>query len=195
MVKELTYNDLPEHVQQEMRQMISASPAMQEMRVAHRNFVRSNNYIQAINMAAKIKRVEDDIINKFLQKYQAERVQVNEYMKQMSKEDRDEMIMYSNCVPMLADLIEVCVVEMNKVLKRYDNSATIVHYDKLITAAKEAGDALKFMYEVTDYDFQCDFADGAENMEELFFNKARSLMKRNRSRSEYRESVRQKQNE
>lgn len=194
MEQQLTYNDLPQHVQQEMRQMINTSPAMQDMRAAHRMFVASGNYIQAINVAAKIKKVEDNIINQFLQKYQMERVQVNEYMSQMSDEDREEIIMYSNCVPMLADLIEVCVMEMNKIVQRYDSSTTIIQYDKLIAATREAGNALKFMYEITDYDYQKDFAYGAENMEKVFFNKARSLMKRNHNRAEYRESVRRKKN-
>lgn len=175
--------------------MISASPAIQDMRAAHRMFMASRNYIEAMNVAAKIKKVEDNIINQFLQKYQLERVQVNEYLKQMTDADREEMVMYSNCVPMLADLMEVCVMEMNKILQRYDSTATIIHYDKLIAATKEAGDALKFMYEITDYDFQCDFADGAESMEKVFFNKARSLMKRNRIRAERREELKAKQHE
>jgi hypothetical protein len=107
----------------------------------------------------------------------------------MSEEDKHFLNISSNALRMLADLVEVFIMDANTVMHRYGLN-NIKEYDKLSATLKESR-ALVRMFDTLTNDEKVSslFGDCSDNLYKLVFNKASSFVNKVKK---YEESVNKK---
>ena len=102
----------------------------------------------------------------------------------MSEEDREKMNIYTNAIIFLCDIIETLSIESDEILKKYHPDYNLEMFNKISQVGKEAKSHVKFMSDNTDMIYQISFADEADDISELLFNKVKSFIRKLRKKSE-----------
>lgn len=184
MKNQLTINDLPPDVVGQMKQAIRKDSAIQALQKKRNNALRSNNYIEASKLSKLIDDVETRTINQYLSEYKGQAKRMDILMTDMSKEDRESMNVYTNAIIFLCDIIETLSIESDDILKKYHPDYNLEMFNKISQIGKEAKSHIKFMSDNTDMVYQISFADEADDISELLFNKVKSFIRKLRRKNE-----------
>ncbi|EGN00242.1 hypothetical protein HMPREF1017_00768 [Bacteroides ovatus 3_8_47FAA] len=184
MKTQLTINDLPPDVVGQMKQAIRKDSAIQALQKKRNNALRSNNYIEASKLSKLIDDVETRTINQYLSEYKGQAKRMDILMTDMSKEDRESMNVYTNAIIFLCDIIETLSIESDDILKKYHPDYNLEMFNKISQIGKEAKSHIKFMSDNTDMVYQISFADEADDISELLFNKVKSFIRKLRRKNE-----------
>lgn len=184
METQLTINDLPRLVVGQMKQAIRKDSAIQALQKKRNNALRSSNYIEASRLSKLIEDVEIHTINQYLSEYEGQTERMDSLMTDMSEEDREKMNIYTNAIIFLCDIIETLSIESDEILKKYHPDYNLEMFNKISQVGKEAKSHVKFMSDNTDMIYQISFADEADDISELLFNKVKSFIRKLRKKSE-----------
>lgn len=183
MENKLTINDLPCEVVDEMRRMINEDKQMVALKQKKNELIKGRRFIESMKLSQMMKDIENRVINQYLSEYEGQAERMDSLIKDMTEEDREDMNTYTNSIISLADMMETFVMEINQLLKKYHPDYRLEMFDKLTQLGKEAKGQVKFMSEATDMNFQCVFADNADNLTMLVLNKVRSFNKKLHNKS------------
>lgn len=184
MKTQLTINDLPPDVVGQMKQAIRKDSAIQALQKKRNNALRSNNYIEASKLSKLIDDVETRTINQYLSENKGQAKRMDILMTDMSEEDRESMNVYTNAIIFLCDIIETLSIESDDILKKYHPDYNLEMFNKISQIGKEAKSHIKFMSDNTDMVYQISFADEADDISELLFNKVKSFIRKLRRKNE-----------
>lgn len=178
MKKELTINDLPADVVERMRGIINADSRMVELRRKHAFLLREHCYMEAVGLKQKIEGIERKVINDYLAEYKGQAESMDNLMREMSDEDRDEISVLTNCVIFLCDMVETFTMDCDAILKKYHPDYRIEMFDKIAECGKAAKEQVEFMSRNTGLAYQTAFAGDADKITEMVRNKARSFVRK-----------------
>lgn len=178
MNERLTINDLPTQVVDEMRRMINEDKQMVALKQKHNTLIKQRRFMESMKFAQMMKDIETRVINQYLAEYEGQSERMDTLFKDMSDEDKEKMTTCTNAIIFLSDMLESFTMDANQILKKYHPDYRIEMFDKLAQLGNEAKEQVKFMSKYTDMDFQCVFADNADNLTTLVFNKVRSFNKK-----------------
>lgn len=178
MKKELTVDDLPADVVEKMRKMINEDPRMVELRRKHAFLLRGHCYMEAQKLKQMIDGIETKVINEYLAEYKGQAESMENLMRDMTEEDRDEINVLTNCVIFLCDMVETFTMDCNEILKKYHPDYRIEMFDRITECGKAAREQVEFMSRNTGMGYQTAFAGDADKITELVRNKARSFVRK-----------------
>lgn len=178
----LTINDLPPDVANQMKQAIRRDKFMQTLQNKRSNAIRAHNYVEVSRFSRLIEEVETRTINQYLSQYKEQAERMDNLMTDMSQEDRENMNIYTNSIIFLCDIIETLSIESDEILKKYHPDYNLEMFNKISQVGKEAKAHVKFMSDNTDMVYQISFADGADDISELLFNKVKSFIRKLRKK-------------
>lgn len=178
MRKELTVDDLPADVVEKMREMINGDSRMEELRRKRAFLLREHCYMEAQKLKQMIDGIEIKVINGFLAEYKGQAESMENLMRDMTEEDRDEINVLTNCVIFLCDMVETFTMDCDAVLRKYHPDYRIEMFDRIAECGKAAREQVEFMSRNTGMAYQTVFADDADKITELVRNKARSLVRK-----------------
>lgn len=175
---QLTINDLPADVVEQMKKGIREEPQMQVLLQKKSQALKDYNYVEVSRLAKLIKEVETRVINNYLVNYKGQSERMNTLMADMSDEDRENMNIYTNAIIFLCDMIEILSSDSDQILKKYHPDYNIEMFNKIIQVGEEAKNHIKFMSENTDMIYQISFANGADDISELLMNKVKAFIRK-----------------
>lgn len=181
---QLTINDLPADVVEQMKKGIREEPQMQVLLQKKSHALKDYNYVEVSRLAKLIKEVETRVINNYLANYKGQSERMNTLMADMSDEDRENMNIYTNAIIFLCDMIEILSSDSDQILKKYHPDYNIEMFNKIIQVGEEAKNHIKFMSENTDMIYQISFANGADDISELLMNKVKAFIRKLRCKTE-----------
>lgn len=181
---QLTINDLPADVVEQMKKGIREEPQMQVLLQKKSQALKDYNYVEVSCLAKLIKEVETRVINNYLANYKGQSERMDTLMADMSDEDRENMNIYTNAIIFLCDMIEILSSDSDQILKKYHPDYNIEMFNKIIQVGEEAKRHIKFMSENTDMIYQVTFANGADDISELLMNKVKAFIRKLRSKTE-----------
>lgn len=181
---QLTINDLPADVVEQMKKGIREEPQMQVLLQKKSQALKDYNYVEVSRLAKLIKEVETRVINNYLANYKGQSERMDTLMADMSDEDRENMNIYTNAIIFLCDMIEILSSDSDQILKKYHPDYNIEMFNKIIQVGEEAKNHIKFMSENTDMIYQVSFANGADDISELLMNKVKAFIRKLRSKTE-----------
>lgn len=184
MRKQLSANDLPINVVDEIKQSIRKDKSIQKLQNKKSQALITHNYVEATKISNQIKDIETRVINQYLSDYEGQTERMDNLMKCMSKEDRENMNIYTNSIIFLCDIIDTLSLESDQLLKKYHPDYNLEMFNKISQIGKEAKQHIKFMSENTDMVYQVSFADRADDISELLMNKVKSFIRRFRKKNE-----------
>lgn len=167
-----------------MKRMINEDKQMVTLRQKKNALIKAHRFLEATRLTRMMQDIEKRVINEYLSEYKGQAERMDNLMGEMSEEDKEEINTYTNSIIFLADMMETFVMETNQLLKKYHPDYRLEMFDKLTQLGKEAKGQVKFMSEATDMNFQCVFADNADNLTMLVLNKVRSFNKKLRTKKE-----------
>lgn len=181
---QLTINDLPADVVEQMKKGIREEPQMQVLLQKKSQALKDYNYVEVSCLAKLIKEVETRVINNYLANYKGQSERMDTLMADMSDEDRENMNIYTNAIIFLCDMIEILSSDSDQILKKYHPDYNLEMFNKIIQVGEEAKRHIKFMSENTDMIYQVTFANGADDISELLMNKVKAFIRKLRSKTE-----------
>lgn len=181
---QLTINDLPADVVEQMKKGIREEPQMQVLLQKKSQALKDYNYVEVSCLAKLIKEVETRVINNYLANYKGQSERMDTLMADMSDEDRENINIYTNAIIFLCDMIEILSSDSDQILKKYHPDYNIEMFNKIIQVGEEAKRHIKFMSENTDMIYQVTFANGADDISELLMNKVKAFIRKLRSKTE-----------
>lgn len=181
---QLTINDLPADVVEQMKKGIREEPQMQVLLQKKSQALKDYNYVEVSRLAKLIKEVETRVINNYLASYKGQSERMDTLMADMSDEDRENMNIYTNAIIFLCDMIEILSSDSDQILKKYHPDYNIEMFNKIIQVGEEAKNHIKFMSENTDMIYQVTFANGADDISELLMNKVKAFIRKLRYKTE-----------
>lgn len=181
---QLTINDLPDDVVEQMKKGIREEPQMQVLLQKKSQALKDYNYVEVSRLAKLIKEVETRVINNYLANYKGQSERMDTLMADMSDEDRENMNIYTNAIIFLCDMIEILSSDSDQILKKYHPDYNIEMFNKIIQVGEEAKNHIKFMSENTNMIYQVSFANGADDISELLMNKVKAFIRKLRYKTE-----------
>lgn len=118
MRNKLTVNDLPADVVERMKKMINEDRQMLKLRERRASFLRSRRYMEAMKLKQMMDGIEKRVINQYLSEYEGMSESMDNFMREMSEEDREEINVLTNSIIMLCDMVETFTMDCNEILKK-----------------------------------------------------------------------------
>lgn len=145
MRNKLTVNDLPADVVERMKKIINEDRQMLKLRERHAPFLRSHRYMEAMKLKQMMDGIEKRVINQYLSEYEGMSGSMDNFMREMSEEDREEINVLTNSIIMLCDMVETFTMDCNEILKKYHPDYRIEMFDKVSECGKAAKAQVDFM--------------------------------------------------
>ena len=111
--------------------------------------------------------IEKRVKNQYLSEYEGMSGSMDNFMREMSEEDREEINVLTNSIIMLCDMVETFTMDCNEILKKYHPDYRIEMFDKVSECGKAAKAQVDFMSKSTDMVYQCAFAEDADKITEM----------------------------
>lgn len=178
MRNKLTVNDLSADVVERMKKMINEDRQMLKLRERHASFLRSHRYMEAMKLKQMMDGIEKRVINQCLSEYEGMSESMDNFMREMSEEDREEINVLTNSIIMLCDMVETFTMDCNGILKKYHPDYRIEMFDRVSECGKAAKAQVDFMSKSTDMVYQCAFAEDADKITEMVRNKAKAFIRK-----------------
>ena len=115
MRNKLTVNDLPADVVERIKKIINEDRQMLKLRERHASFHRSHRYMEAMKLKQMMDGIEKRVINQYLSEYEGMSESMDNFMREMSEEDREEINVLTNSIIMLCDMVETFTMDCNEI--------------------------------------------------------------------------------
>ena len=93
----------------------------------------------------------------------------------LPKDKLDEINIMSLAMYIACDMIESLALDINKELKKFDNSLRFEMFNPIIAVGKEAKENLRYLWKSTSVFETDDFGDQSDKMMEMLLNKAKKV--------------------
>lgn len=139
-------------------------------------YKKSGQWARAALEGKILKEMENAVWAEVAKQYIDRTQMTYDLIASMSEGDRHNMNILANAIVMLADVLDVLVMDTNSILKKYVSGRS-TEFDKLKTALSEAkGIVSYFDNKIADEKAASMFGDCSDNLYKLVFNKASSYV-------------------
>lgn len=153
---------------------IYASPDYRKLTEKYQKFRKSGDFAQMYVMAKKMKDYEIGVFEGIARRFVSKLKMTRDWVEAMPGEDRKNLSVLSYSVYMLADVLEMFIMELNELLKK-NTSCTVSGFDKLNEVAKEAKKIVLHFDSIMSDEKSCNlFSACSDDLYKLIFNKASS---------------------
>lgn len=145
---------------------------------------RSNNIAQSIIYAKKMKDYELGVFEGIARRYVDRQMMMQNWVSSMFEEDRKRMNTLSYGLFMMADVFELFIMDVNTIIKKYSGGKTKA-FDKLNEILNESRNVISsFDGWLTESKESKIFGSVSDNLYEMIYNKANSLVNKLRKYEE-----------
>lgn len=174
----MKFEELKLEDQREFLAAFAADPLVRKMEDEFNKYRQRGQYIQAMQMRAKIEDVKARVFDKFVARLDRTAERVNLYDTKMTPAQRETMNTLCVTLFMACDIIDSAVVDMKETIKAVDATMEFILFDDIKQVIEQARAKIQFMNSASDVAQNVIWGDTADNMYEMMQNKARSVIRK-----------------
>lgn len=164
--------------QREFLAAFGADPLVRKMEDEFNTYSKRGQYIQAMQMRAKIEDVKARVFDKFVARLDRTAERVNLYDTKITPAQRETLNALCVTLFMACDVIDSAVVDMKETIKAVDETLEFVMFDDIKQVIEQARAKIQFMNSASDVAQNVIWGDTADNMYVMMQNKARSVIRK-----------------
>lgn len=174
----MKFEELKLEDQREFLAAFAADPLVRKMEDKFNKYRQRGQYIQAMQMRAKIEDVKARVFDKFVARLDRTAERVNLYDTKMTPAQRETMNTLCVTLFMACDIIDSAVVDMKETIKAVDVTMEFIMFDDIKQVIEQARAKIQLMNSASDVAQNVIWGDTADNMYEMMQNKARSVIRK-----------------
>lgn len=174
----MKFEELKLEDQREFLAAFAADPLVRKMEDKFNKYRQRGQYIQAMQMRAKIEDVKARVFDKFVARLDRTAERVNLYDTKMTPAQRETMNTLCVTLFMACDIIDSAVVDMKETIKAVDAKMEFILFDDIKQVIEQARAKIQLMNSASDVAQNVIWGDTADNMYEMIQNKARSVIRK-----------------
>lgn len=178
MEEQLTIEQLPQALREKLNETIEKHPTVINLRKQIEQCLKKGDYVGMAQAMGKISEIQKLVETEYLKKNSVVVKRLETFKSEMSEDDQDRMSVNANMIIMLADILEMCCIEINEIVKKYQPEYRIEMFDDMERLAKSCYEQIRFMWKNTDDYYQSTFSYEADNVRMMIVNKVKSLLRK-----------------
>ena len=175
--KRLNINDIPSRLKSAMRERFEADPRIRLERVKAQDLCNRGNYPEALLINKKIEELFCQVVFSYMEEAEKNVEQINLNLSNLPPEDVHYVLTNIMTVFIVADIMDLAIFNANERLRKNDKELSLDMFDELKQAAKLAQDKMIYLCNTTNYVEHGNWDDIVDNLYEMMFNKAKSIMR------------------
>ena len=173
--------DIPDTMLSLIRERFETDERVRKLRILQDLHLRKGRYEQSFAIAGQIESLFADVVRMYIESADQQQVQFDTETMEMSRDDKDKMLQLLLVVFISCDIIESSIIDLNDTLHRTNKDVDITTFDDLSAALKMAKEKLKYLSKNSNYMDDLTWADGCDNMYRLMQNKAKAIIRKERT--------------
>lgn len=173
--------DIPDTMLSLIRERFETDERVRKLRILQDLHLRKGRYEQSFAIAGQIESLFADVVRMYIESADQQQVQFDTETMEMSRDDKDRMLQLLLVVFISCDIIESSIIDLNDTLHRTNKDVDITTFDDLSAALKMAKEKLKYLSKNSNYMEDLTWADGCDNMYRLMQNKAKAIIRKERT--------------
>lgn len=173
--------DIPDTMLSLIRERFETDERVRKLRILQDLHLRKGRYEQSFAIAGQIESLFADVVRMYIESADQQQVQFDTETMEMSRDDKDRMLQLLLVVFISCDIIESSIIDLNDTLHRTNKDVDITTFDDLSAALKMAKEKLKYLSKNSNYMDDLTWADGCDNMYRLMQNKAKAIIRKERT--------------
>lgn len=170
--------ELPDNILKEINAEFEAASEVRKLRIQMDMLMRSGQLEAALNIGKQVEDLRSHVILEYMRMAENNEVAFNGVVSQLGGKEQDETMTAVIMLFMCADIIDACVMDMDKLLETLDGGYRFTTFDDIRDLSTMAKRKLAYLRERAEWLNTEEWGDVTDNMYKVMFNKARSLMKK-----------------
>lgn len=170
--------ELPDDILKEINAEFEAAPQVRKLRIQMDMLMRSGQLEAALKVGKQIEDVRSHVILEYMRMGENNEVAFNGVVSQLGGKEQDDTMTAVIMLFMCADIIDACVMDMDKLLKTLDDEYRFTTFDDIRDLSTMAKRKLAYVRERANWLNTEVWGDVVDNMYKMMLNKARSLMRK-----------------
>ena len=168
--------NLPQELIEQTYKEIHSAPRYRKLKDIHSHCLKRRDFIQAMLVAKKMKDYEVSVFEGILRSHLAKKRVSESIVDSMSVEDREKMNILANSMLLMSDVLDAMLLDAKSIINKYTNGR-VTNFEKLNELLKETRSLVAY-FDKQLYDEKAITTFGAvsDNLYEMIFNKAKSLI-------------------
>lgn len=177
-MKHISPSEIPEQTVNAMRDRFEADPRIREMRARADRYARQGMLVQAACLGKQITELFDKVVASYIEEAEQKTAKVSLKSVGLPKEDSAEITRLAVAMVMAADIMDSCVMNIDEILHRTDESLFLESFDDLREMAKLARGKVAMLAKSTACLDTPYWGDVVDNMFEMMRRKAGSIVRK-----------------
>lgn len=173
--------DIPDTMLSLIRDRFETDEHVRKLRIQQDLHLRKGRYEQSFAIAEQIESLFADVVRMYIESADRQQIQFDTETMAMSRDDKDRMLQLLLVVFISCDIIESSIIDLNDTLHRTNKDIDITTFNDLSAALKMAKEKLKYLSKNSNYMDDLAWADGCDNMYHLMQNKAKAIIRKERT--------------
>ena len=170
--------DIPAEMERELRNRFEADPKIRALRMKEFSMRQSGNFVGALVQAHKIEAIYCQVVAQYIIEAEKDVKQVSLNLANLPDADVHYVLANVMTAFVAIDILDTCIRNSNDCLQKTDKELQLDMFNELRHTAKLAKDKLAFLEETTTYLEHSHWGEIVDNMYDMMFNKAKSIMRK-----------------
>ena len=186
-MKELTINDLPNEVINKLRKAFDEDPTIRDLYIKSYTYSTHGDYIKAVQVKQKIEELFTRVEITYLEEYNNSYQRIDLLKTNLPKESLSKVYTLIISMYMLCDMLDTNIKDVNDILHNTDTTLNFEDFNNIRDLCNEIKRKLNFIYSDTPMN-KLIFANTTDNMYQLLYNKAKSIIRKYNNEKETKTS-------
>lgn len=169
---------------EDFEKKFNTAPAIIDMKRKIANLQKSFRYVQAMELQRKLNTIEYNTAKDLIEEGKKKVEKVNLLSIGLSDKDRDAIVDMRMCLDMLADAMETFAMDIDDILRKYDNTLSFEEFVPTVQLLREARKKLDWCSKNTDWRKYEPWGNECDKLINYVKNKAR-VIKRETNKVRY----------
>ena len=176
-------NEIPQPLLNRIKEQFYADPQIIRLRLRQRELISKGLFNEALNVGKTINELYERVVYSYLKEAEetADRVDLNDLP--MTDEDKDAALSYAIVMFMCCDIIESAIMDINDKFRKYDKDLSFEMFNDIRQLSAMVKEKLKWLQKNSGYMKDLAWANQCDNMYGLMQNKAKSIMRKRKSKN------------
>lgn len=177
--------DISDALLSKIRERFDTDPKVRQLYVKQDLAKRSGHFREALEIGKAIDELYSRVVYNYVKEAEDMADEVGIDDMKVSEDVKERILSLSLVVFMAADIIESAVMDINSVIRKYDEDLKFVMFDDIREISSMAKEKLKYLRAKSTYMDDLFWADKCDNMYEMMQSKARSIVRKRKDNPDW----------
>lgn len=176
--KRLNINDVPDSVKSVIRERFESDPRVRLERTKAQASISRGNFAEALLINKKMEDLFCQVVLNYMEEAERNIEKVDLRLSNLPPEDVYYVLVNIMTVFVVTDIMDMAICNANERLRKNDEELILDMFDELKQVSKLAKDKMAYLTKTTNYLEQGGWDSIVDNLYDMMFNKAKSIMRK-----------------